>query len=488
MASVHKRSRMGIEPCVGSERLPRGAQKRVKDCTNQEFVSAFNAAEKDLAKAKRSNDRGDVTAALLRRAKAFKLIDPDFEVPTDLNQANIQADGAANRNVDLVDASVQPRAELGANDGAEQGLAAGVASGSGVAPELGAASADDESDFSQADEAVQPPAKLGDSVRGLEKTMPLDITEEIEKLGRKPWNWKIKEHRHSIHFGLSDISKSWELPKGSTKFPDLQGKLLDFFKGLVPDAKFSSMVVNRHRQGMHMGRHNDQNMQEFPMQILCVWGEYAGGELKVYGETPVLIDKPGIYYINGNIDHEVFPIQSGVRYSIVTYCKHHISEAPPEKLDELQALGYPLPDTTSSSSKFGWLAETRMCTPLQERDIIEESVVCLRFDGTLFHGVTLEMCLHWVKTLDSIQRADVFLPVQGVGLWLPVPPISLPPGATICHFNACHFMYLYAAYEFQMGSMPFASCVKVMAHHAPPRVTGNTFAKRKVDQLSSAAY
>jgi hypothetical protein len=161
------------------------------------------------------------------------------------------------------------------------------------------------------------------------------------------------------------------------------------------------------------------------MQILCVWGEYTGGELKVYGDAPVLIDKPGIYYFNGNIDHEVLRITRGTRYSIVTYCKHHISEAPPEKLDELQAMGYPLPDTTSSSSKFGWLAETRMCTPLQERDIIEESVVCLRFDGTLFHGVTLEMCLHWVKTLDSIQRADVFLPVQGVGLWLPVPPISL---------------------------------------------------------------
>ena len=61
-------------------------------CENKELVNAFKAADKALWKSKRRG--GDVVAALVRRAKAFKKIDPDYVVPTDL----IEADGAVATN------------------------------------------------------------------------------------------------------------------------------------------------------------------------------------------------------------------------------------------------------------------------------------------------------------------------------------------------------------------------------------------------------
>ena len=66
-----------------------------------------------------------------------------------------------------------------------------------------------------------------------------------------------------------------------------------------------------------------------PMQFVLIWGEFTGGDLVVYntdgrqihraiGQTTLLID--------GNAEHEVSPVTSGIRYSIVTYAKAHLRQ------------------------------------------------------------------------------------------------------------------------------------------------------------------
>ena len=81
-------------PSVGSARLPWGSIELVAACENTQLVDAFQAADKALYKAKR--DGGDVEAALLKRARAFRKINPAYAIPKEL----FRAEAAVTTNVE----------------------------------------------------------------------------------------------------------------------------------------------------------------------------------------------------------------------------------------------------------------------------------------------------------------------------------------------------------------------------------------------------
>ena len=68
-------------------------------CENTQLVDAFQAADKALYKAKR--DGGDVEAALLKRARAFRKINPAYAIPKEL----FRAEAAVTTNVEAGRAS-----------------------------------------------------------------------------------------------------------------------------------------------------------------------------------------------------------------------------------------------------------------------------------------------------------------------------------------------------------------------------------------------
>ena len=94
-----------------------------------------------------------------------------------------------------------------------------------------------------------------------------------------------------------------------------------------------------------MERHNDHDLPDHPMQITCIFGEFTGGTLCFFTDDgSKCVHGIGNYMINGNIDHEVSVVESGVRYSIISYCKNLTTKTNPDRVAELRSLGYPIPD------------------------------------------------------------------------------------------------------------------------------------------------
>ena len=95
-----------------------------------------------------------------------------------------------------------------------------------------------------------------------------------------------------------------------------------------------------------MGRHRDHNTLGHSMQFVLIWGDCSGGDLVVYNTDGKQIHKtigPTTLLIDGNAEHEVSPVTSSIRYSIVTYAKHTFAKCDENVREELRQYGFPLP-------------------------------------------------------------------------------------------------------------------------------------------------
>ena len=65
--------------------------------------------------------------------------------------------------------------------------------------------------------------------------------------------------------------------------------------------------------------------------------------------------------------------------------------------------------------------------------MVNAFVFCLRADGTRYEEITLRMCVDWLVAMFPDEQP----PLSGV--WVPVPSNLMPPGATVCYFEADAF-------------------------------------------------
>ena len=151
----------------------------------------------------------------------------------------------------------------------------------------------------------------------------------------------------AMHFGLPSQRFPKQMFRGSSQHSELESMLLEAFKDA--NASFGNMIINKYNAGCFMDRHSDGNLIDYPMQILVVFGKFTGGALIVFGSngTEYNITQPGAYIINGNCEHKVLPIESGTRYSIITYCKNLTPKTDANIIEQLRAKGYPIPSLLS---------------------------------------------------------------------------------------------------------------------------------------------
>jgi len=96
------KSRKGIVPRVGAERLPYRANQKVNACTDEAKKKRFNDASNALRCSKRRGDEEDVLAVTLERACAYAAIDPSYVVP----EALMCAEAAVTENVSQGEADI----------------------------------------------------------------------------------------------------------------------------------------------------------------------------------------------------------------------------------------------------------------------------------------------------------------------------------------------------------------------------------------------
>ena len=158
----------------------------------------------------------------------------------------------------------------------------------------------------------------------------------------------------SLHFGLglARFTKP-KLGRGSRDFPAIQAIILKHLTSIQPQSCFSSFIVNRYEVGDQMGRHSDHNMSGQSMQLVLIWGDFRGGDLVVYNKDGTRMHTavgPTTLLMDGNANHEVTPVTSGVRYSIVTYAKNTFAKCDEDVREELRQCGFPLPTLEASRS------------------------------------------------------------------------------------------------------------------------------------------
>ena len=252
--------------------------------------------------------------------------------------------------------------------------------------------------------------------------MPQDITSDISALRESIWNkGSSASYRHcdSIHFGLLGPRFPGQVPRGSTQLPALQAKIVKFIKDLQPDIRFSSMILNRYHPGDFMGRHNDHNLANSAWQVVCVWGKFKGGELVVHGSNAQVIYTQGIFLLDGNIDHEVYPITIGTRYSLVTYNKH-IPNAL--QYEQLISWGYDLPPSPSMSTmsdlpillRFWFSREMKMPSP----EDLRTAMTWTGFHQVVYTNLPAESWIGFTPTEKTIKplTGDILPTEEFVGI------------------------------------------------------------------------
>ena len=176
--------------------------------------------------------------------------------------------------------------------------------------------------------------------------MPSHIVDQIMALPNHAWTkGSSGAYRKcsAIHFGLPSQRFPNMRFRGSTHHKDLEAEIVSLFA--TTGTAFTNIIINKYVPGCSMDRHNDHDLPDFPMQVACIVGEFTGGSLHFF--TPQgtqSVYGVGNYMINGNIDHEVSVVESGVRYSIISYCKNLTTKTNPDRVAELRSLGYPIPD------------------------------------------------------------------------------------------------------------------------------------------------
>ena len=204
------------------------------------------------------------------------------------------------------------------------------------------------------------------ALRKLEIAMPLQhqfrqLQQRIEELPEKHWTKKSSaSYRRcdAIHFGLGPACFPDQTPRGSRELKELQSEINRLAIAAEPDLRFSSIIINRYKpepEKSSMGLHSDRNLPGHPWQLVCVWGDFRGGVLRC--EDNFLSEcTDGVWLLNGNIEHQVFTVTEGIRYSLITYCKNLSDRTPARRVEELRQWGFPLPEIGGNTAIQGTVA------------------------------------------------------------------------------------------------------------------------------------
>ena len=177
--------------------------------------------------------------------------------------------------------------------------------------------------------------------RQLLDKVPEKLVELVEALPDKVWKNGTASYRKSVkclQFGLTRFQNQETL--GSRRYPELEQAIIAQSLELFPELKLTSIIINKYGPDIAMGEHSDQNLPDYSRQMTFIWGEYTGGELTV-GDK---VCGNGVWLMDGNCKHHVSSVLTGTRYSIVTYAKHLNEKTAGERIDQLKAAGYPLPE------------------------------------------------------------------------------------------------------------------------------------------------
>ena len=137
---------------------------------------------------------------------------------------------------------------------------------------------------------------------------------------------------HSFRTG-SNIAKNTFNPK----LDKLQRTLLTLVNLYMPGFLFSSIQINKNFNSSVL--HIDNNIG--PSLTMSV-GDFTGGRLYVHHKG-LLTTKERLVRFNGQNPHIVLPYQ-GKRYSFVFFTNVSFLKLSQEKKDQLESIGYPIPN------------------------------------------------------------------------------------------------------------------------------------------------
>ena len=177
--------------------------------------------------------------------------------------------------------------------------------------------------------------------QSLPATLPQHIQEDILSIARSVFSNSRASYREctALHFGLGTSLNKYAT-KGSKVYKDLEAKLIAFMR--LWGMKFSSVIVNRYVGGNAMGLHVDNNVRGHSGQVVAIFGDYTGGDLVVHAAGGTMRYRHGVHIIDADQLHEVTAVTSGVRFSVISYCKD-LTRVPSCITDNLRERGYQLP-------------------------------------------------------------------------------------------------------------------------------------------------
>ena len=173
--------------------------------------------------------------------------------------------------------------------------------------------------------------------------MPEGLQAKIEK-ARMKRSQRLGIDCNRLFFGLGQLQNLLRKPPrpfgAGSNDAELEADILAFLnEKFHGDYPFSSIVVNKFCQAEDMMPvHTDRNIPAFRKQVVLRWGEADGARLKV-GEDEF---DSGCWIVDGNFPHSVTSLQSGCRFSLVTYAKQtSVNNCPRATMTQLAEKGYP---------------------------------------------------------------------------------------------------------------------------------------------------
>ena len=143
------------------------------------------------------------------------------------------------------------------------------------------------------------------------------------KLGLSTKAW-AKHNGPYTPFAFKEGMGVWDAASVTKKHRDLWEAAADLIRAADPSYAWTSVLFNRNFRG---ARHRDDKDASY--QVATAFGDYEGGELRVYGQDGVtdVNTRHRFVRFDGRFEHEVLPY-SGTRYSVIFFML-----APPWAVD-----------------------------------------------------------------------------------------------------------------------------------------------------------
>ena len=175
-----------------------------------------------------------------------------------------------------------------------------------------------------------PAARLQSLLEGLDwSAMPADgklrgeMAEQSFKLGLSTKVWG-RQNGPYAKFAFKEGHGVWDAASVIKKHRELWEAASALIHAIDPTYPWTSVLFNKNFRG---SRHRDDKDASF--QVATAFGDYAGGELRVFGQEGVLDCNTRGRYVrfDGRFEHEVLPYE-GRRYSVIFF-----QLAPPWSVD-----------------------------------------------------------------------------------------------------------------------------------------------------------